>query len=56
MKVESANFANLVTKLVALATSLERLQINNRLMKRFHTSTNLENLMKIGLVDFVITG
>ena len=42
-------------KLVAMTMSLERWQTNKRLMKPSHTTTNPENLVKIGTVDSEIT-
>ena len=54
-RMGSANFANLSMKLVAMATSLSDHKMNERLMKHSHTSTNPENLVKIGTVDSEIT-
>jgi len=52
MKVWSVNFANLATKLVAVATSLQiDRERNERLVKPSHKSTSSENLVKVGVVD-----
>jgi len=54
MKAGSANFENLATNSVAMATFLQRSQ-NECLIEPSRTSTNPENLVKIGPVDYNIT-
>jgi len=55
MRVGLAKFANLAIKLVATATSLERSQMNECLIKPSHRSTDAENLVKIGSAVSEIT-
>jgi len=49
MTMGSANFTNLIQKFVAMATSLERSQNEEYIIKLSHTSIKLENLVKIVL-------
>ena len=55
MRVGSANFANLTTKLVAMATTLERSHNGIILNEAPPWTANPENFATIGTVDSEIT-
>jgi len=55
MMMASANFANLAKNWLPWQSPLSDRNVNERLMKLSHITTNPENLLKFGPVDSVVT-